>query len=149
MPTNLYGYGDNYDLQNSHVLPALLRKFHEAKENNASSVEVWGSGTPKREFLFADDLADACVHLMENYDGSDIVNIGTGEDISIKELAEQIKELTGFEGEITWNTSQPDGTPRKLLDVTRLHSLGWQHSTSLQEGLQKTYKNYLEQFALA
>jgi GDP-L-fucose synthase len=149
MPTNLYGFGDNYDLQNSHVLPALLRKFHEAKENNASTVEVWGSGTPKREFLFADDLADACVHLMQNYDGSDIVNIGTGEDISIKELAEQIKALTGFEGEIVWNTSQPDGTPRKLLDVTRLHSLGWKHSTSLQEGLQKTYKNYIAQLELA
>jgi len=149
MPTNLYGYGDNYDLQNSHVLPALLRKFHEAKEKNAPTVEVWGSGTPKREFLFADDLADACVHLMENYDGADIVNIGTGEDISIKELAEAIKSLTGFEGEIVWNTSQPDGTPRKLLDVSSLHSLGWKHSTSLQEGLQKTYKNYLEQYALA
>ena len=148
MPTNLYGYGDNYDLQNSHVLPALLRKFHEAKENNASSVEVWGSGTPKREFLFADDLADACVHLMENYDGAEIVNIGTGEDISIKELAKAIKSLTGFDGEIVWNTSQPDGTPRKLLDVTRLHSLGWKHSTSLQEGLQKTYKNYIAQLEL-
>ena len=148
MPTNLYGYGDNYDLQNSHVLPALLRKFHEAKENNASSVEVWGSGTPKREFLFADDLADACVHLMQNYDDADIVNIGTGEDISIMELAEAIKALTGFEGEIVWNTSQPDGTPRKLLDVTRLHSLGWKHSTSLQEGLQKTYKNYIDQLEL-
>jgi GDP-L-fucose synthase len=134
MPTNLYGYGDNYDLQNSHVLPALLRKFHEAKENNAPTVEVWGSGTPKREFLFADDLADACVHLMQNYDGSDIVNIGTGEDISIKELAETIKALTGFEGEIVWNTSQPDGTPRKLLDVTHIPSLVWKHSTSLQEG---------------
>ena len=149
MPTNLYGFGDNYDLQNSHVLPALLRKFYEAKENNAPTVEVWGSGTPKREFLFADDLADACVHLMENYDGSDIVNIGTGEDISIRELAETIKSLTGFEGEIVWNTSQPDGTPRKLLDVTRLHSLGWKHSTSLQEGLQKTYKNYIDQLELA
>jgi GDP-L-fucose synthase len=149
MPTNLYGYGDNYDLQNSHVLPALLRKFHEAKENNAPTVEVWGSGTPKREFLFADDLADACVYLMDNYAGSDIVNIGTGEDISIKELAETIKSLTGFEGEIVWNTSQPDGTPRKLLDVTRLHSLGWKHSTSLQEGLQKTYKNYIAQLELA
>jgi len=149
MPTNLYGYGDNYDLQNSHVLPALLRKFHEAKEKNAPTVEVWGSGTPKREFLFADDLADACVHLMENYDGADIVNIGTGEDISIKELAEAIKSLTGFEGEIVWNTSQPDGTPRKLLDVSSLHSLGWKHSTSLQEGLQKTYKNYIDQLELA
>jgi len=149
MPTNLYGYGDNYDLQNSHVLPALLRKFHEAKENNAPTVEVWGSGTPKREFLFADDLADACVHLMDNYDGSDIVNIGTGEDISIKELAETIKTLTGFEGEIVWNTSQPDGTPRKLLDVTRLHGLGWKHSTSLPEGLRLTYKNYIVQLELA
>jgi GDP-L-fucose synthase len=149
MPTNLYGYGDNYDLQNSHVLPALLRKFHEAKENNSPTVEVWGSGTPKREFLFADDLADACVHLMENYDGSDIVNIGTGEDISIKELAETIKALTGFEGEIVWNTSQPDGTPRKLLDVTRLHSLGWKHKTTLHKGLQLTYKNYIEQLELA
>jgi GDP-L-fucose synthase len=149
MPTNLYGYGDNYNLQNSHVLPALLRKFHEAKENNASFVEVWGSGTPKREFLFADDLADACVHLMENYDGSDIVNIGTGEDISIKELAETIKALTGFEGEIVWNTAQPDGTPRKLLDVTRLHSLGWQHKTTLSKGLQLTYKNYIAQLELA
>jgi GDP-L-fucose synthase len=149
MPTNLYVYGDNYDLQNSHVLPALLRKFHEAKEKNVSTVEVWGSGTPKREFLFADDLADACVHLMENYDGADIVNIGTGEDISIKELAEAIKSLTGFEGEIVWNTSQPDGTPRKLLDVTRLHSLGWKHSTSLQDGLQKTYASYIAQLELA
>jgi GDP-L-fucose synthase len=149
MPTNLYGYGDNYDLKNSHVLPALLRKFHEAKENNAPTVEVWGSGTPKREFLFADDLADACVHLMDNYDGSDIVNIGTGEDISIKELAEAIKSLTGFEGEIVWNTSQPDGTPRKLLDVTRLHSLGWKHKTTLHEGLQLTYRNYIEQLELA
>jgi GDP-L-fucose synthase len=148
MPTNLYGYGDNYDLQNSHVLPALLRKFHEAKENKAPSVEVWGSGIPKREFLFADDLADACVHLMENYDGAEIVNIGTGEDIRIKELAETIKALTGFEGEIAWNTTQPDGTPRKLLDVTRLHSLGWKHSTGLQEGLQKTYKNYIDQLEL-
>jgi GDP-L-fucose synthase len=149
MPTNLYGYGDNYDLQNSHVLPALLRKFHEAKENNASTVEVWGSGTPKREFLFADDLADACVHLMQNYDGTYIVNIGTGDDISIKELAEAIKSLTGFEGEISWNTSQPDGTPRKLLDVTRLHSLGWKHKITLSEGLNLTYKNYIAQLELA
>ena len=143
MPTNLYGYGDNYDLQNSHVLPALLRKFHEAKENNSPTVEVWGSGTPKREFLFADDLADACVHLMETYDGSDIVNIGTGEDISIKELAEAIKALTGFEGEIVWNTSQPDGTPRKLLDVTRLHGLGWKHKTDLKDGIKLAYSDFL------
>ena len=149
MPTNLYGYGDNYDLQNSHVLPALLRKFHEAKENKAPSVEVWGSGTPKREFLFADDLAEACVHLMETYDGADIVNIGTGEDISIKELAEEIKALTGFAGEIVWNSSQPDGTPRKLLDVSRLHGLGWNHRTSLQEGLAKTYAAFVDLYETA
>jgi GDP-L-fucose synthase len=149
MPTNLYGYGDNYDLQNSHVLPALLRKFHEAKENKAPSVEVWGSGTPKREFLFADDLAEACVYLMENYDGVDIVNIGTGEDISIKELAEEIKALTGFEGEIVWNSSRPDGTPRKLLDVSRLHGLGWKHRTSLKEGLEKTYAAFVDLSAKA
>lgn len=149
MPTNLYGYGDNYDLQNSHVLPALLRKFHEAKENNAPSVEVWGSGTPKREFLFADDLAEACLHLMETYDGADIVNIGTGEDISIKELAEAIKALTGFAGEIVWNSSQPDGTPRKLLDVSRLHGLGWKHRTSLHEGLAKTYAAFVDLYATA
>lgn len=149
MPTNLYGYGDNYDLQNSHVLPALLRKFHEAKENNAPFVEVWGSGTPKREFLFADDLAEACVHLMETYDGADIVNIGTGEDISIKELAEAIKALTGFAGEIVWNSSKPDGTPRKLLDVSRLHGLGWKHRTSLQEGLAKTYAAFVDLYATA
>jgi GDP-L-fucose synthase len=149
MPTNLYGYGDNYDLQNSHVLPALLRKFHEAKENKAPSVEVWGSGTPKREFLFADDLAEACVYLMENYDGVDIVNIGTGEDISIKELAEEIKALTGFAGEIIWNSSRPDGTPRKLLDVSRLHGLGWKHRTSLKEGLEKTYAAFVDLSAKA
>ena len=129
-------------------MPALLRKFHEAKENKAPSVEVWGSGIPTREFLFADDLADDCVHLMENYDGAEIVNIGTGEDIRIKELAETIKALTGFEGEIVWNTSQPDGTPRKLLDVTRLHSLGWKHKTTLLEGLKLTYKNYIDQLEL-
>lgn len=148
MPTNLYGYGDNYDLQNSHVLPALLRKFHEAAESIASSVEVWGSGNPKREFLFADDLADACAFLMNTYNGGEIVNIGTGEDVSIRELAEQIKSLTGFAGEITFNASQPDGTPRKLLDVSRLHSLGWKHRTSLAEGLEKTYAHYIEQTEL-
>jgi GDP-L-fucose synthase len=148
MPTNLYGYGDNYDLQNSHVLPALLRKFHEAKESHAASVVVWGSGTPKREFLFADDLADACLHLMEHYNGAEIVNIGTGEDISIKELAEMIQQLTGFEGAIHWNIAQPDGTPRKLLDVSRLHALGWKHRTSLAEGLKKTYAHFIEQAEL-
>jgi GDP-L-fucose synthase len=148
MPTNLYGYGDNYDLNNSHVLPALLRKFHEAAESNASSVEVWGSGTPKREFLFADDLADACVFLMHHYDGGEIINIGTGEDVSIRELAEQIKSLTRFAGEISFNASQPDGTPRKLLDVSRLHNLGWKHRTPLAEGLEKTYASYMEQVEL-
>lgn len=148
MPTNLYGYGDNYDLQNSHVLPALLLKFHEAVLNDASTVEVWGSGTPKREFLFADDLADACVYLMNTYNGEEIINIGTGEDVSIRELAEQIKSLTGFAGEITFNVSQPDGTPRKLLDVRRLQDLGWKHRTSLSEGLAKTYAAYIKQIEL-
>ena len=148
MPTNLYGYGDNYDLNNSHVLPALLRKFHEAVLNDTPSVEVWGSGTPKREFLFADDLADACVFLMNSYHGGEIVNIGTGEDVSIRDLAEQIKSLTGFAGEITFNASQPDGTPRKLLDVSRIHSLGWKHRTSLAEGLEKTYAHHIEQIEL-
>jgi GDP-L-fucose synthase len=131
MPTNLYGYGDNYDLNNSHVLPALLRKFHEAVINKAPTVEVWGSGKPKREFLFADDLAEACVFLMKTYHGGEIINIGTVEDVSIRELAEQIKSLTGFTGEISFNASQPDGTPRKLLDVSRLHNLGWRHRTPL------------------
>jgi GDP-L-fucose synthase len=148
MPTNLYGYGDNYDLENSHVLPALLRKFHEAAESIAASVEVWGSGNPKREFLFADDLADACVFLMDTYNGGEIINIGTGEDVSIRDLAEQIKSLTGFAGEITFNASQPDGTPRKLLDVSRLHNLGWKHRTSLAEGLEKTYAHYIDQSEL-
>jgi GDP-L-fucose synthase len=148
MPTNLYGFGDNYDLNNSHVLPALLRKFHEAVLNDAPSVEVWGSGTPKREFLFADDLADACEFLMHHYDGGKIINIGTGEDVSIRELAEQIKSLTGFAGEISFNASQPDGTPRKLLDVSRLHNLGWKHRTSLAEGLEKTYAHYIAQTEL-
>jgi GDP-L-fucose synthase len=143
MPTNLYGYGDNYDLKNSHVLPALLRKFHEAKESHLPFVEVWGSGTPKREFLFADDLADACVYLMEHHHSGDIVNIGTGEDISIKELAEKIQTLTGFEGEIKWNTTQPDGTPRKLLDVRRLHELGWKPSLQFEEGIARTIDWYM------
>lgn len=148
MPTNLYGYGDNYDLNNSHVLPALLRKFHVAVINKAPTVEVWGSGNPKREFLFAEDLADACVFLMNTYNGGEIINIGTGEDVSIRDLAEQIKSLTGFAGEITFNASQPDGTPRKLLDVSRLHSLGWKHCTSLAEGLEKTYALYIAQTEL-
>jgi GDP-L-fucose synthase len=144
MPTNLYGPQDNFDLHTSHVLPALIRKFHEAKENNAESVEVWGTGTPKREFLYSDDLADACVYLMNNYSGNEIVNIGVGEDLPIKELAEKIKEVVGFNGEIKFDTTKPDGTPRKLVDVTRLNSLGWKASTSLEEGLKKAYQWFLE-----
>lgn len=143
MPTNLYGPNDNYDLQGSHVLPALIRKFHEAKINNQSSVEVWGTGSPMREFLHADDLADACFFLMEHYDDTLFVNVGTGEDITIRELAEMVKEIVGFEGEIVWNTEKPDGTPRKLMDVSRLHALGWKHTTALKDGLEKTYQDFL------
>ncbi|MDP2685562.1 MAG: GDP-L-fucose synthase [bacterium] len=139
MPTNLYGPNDNYDLKNSHVLPALLRKFHEAKMNGDASVEVWGSGTPMREFLHVDDLAKACVHLMNSYEGNVSVNIGTGKDISIKELALLIKEIVGFSGGIAWNTNKPDGTPRKLLDVSLIHSLGWEHTIKLKEGITKVY----------
>lgn len=142
MPTNLYGPNDNFDLENSHVLPALIRKFHEAKINNQKEVVVWGTGAAKREFLHADDLADACVFLMQNYNDSEIINIGTGEDISIKELAEMIKDIVGFAGKIAWDTSKPDGTPRKLLDVGKLHGLGWKHKISLKDGLETTYKWY-------
>jgi GDP-L-fucose synthase len=144
MPTNLYGYNDNYNLNNSHVLPALIRKFHEAKEEGKNHVEVWGSGTPKREFLFADDLADACLFLMKNYNDAELVNIGAGEDISIKDLAFLIKEIIGFEGEIYFNIHMPDGTPRKLLDVSKLHNLGWKHKTKLREGISLAYQDYLE-----
>ncbi|ANC78800.1 GDP-fucose synthetase [Fictibacillus phosphorivorans] len=144
MPTNLYGENDNFDLHTSHVLPALIRKFHEAKENNQPYVEVWGTGTPKREFLYSDDLADACVYLMDHYEGNEIVNIGVGEDIEIGQLAHLIKETVGYEGEIQFDTSKPDGTPRKLVNVTKLHSLGWKASTSLEEGLMKAYKWFLE-----
>jgi GDP-L-fucose synthase len=144
MPTNLYGENDNFDLHTSHVLPALIRKFHEAKENNAAFVEVWGTGTPKREFLYADDLADACLFLMKNYEGDDIVNIGVGEDLPIGELAEKVKEVVGFQGDIRFDTSKPDGTPRKLVDVTRINSLGWKATTSLDEGLQKAYDWFLQ-----
>ena len=147
MPTNLYGPNDNYDLETAHVLPALLRKFHEAKMEQEKTgggrsepVELWGTGTPRREFLHVDDLANACFHLMQTYDGSVRVNIGTGKDISIKELAELIKDLTGFTGDISWNTSKPDGTPRKLLDVSLIHSLGWKHSISLKEGIKRVYE---------
>ncbi|XCF07734.1 GDP-L-fucose synthase [Tamlana crocina] len=141
MPTNLYGPNDNYDLKTSHVLPALLRKFHEAKLKKLSSVEVWGTGTPKREFLHVDDLAEASVHLMKNYSGNVSVNVGTGEDISIKNLAELVKAIVGFKGNIVWNDSKPDGTPRKLLDVSLIHSLGWKHKTTLEEGIKQVYKN--------
>jgi GDP-L-fucose synthase len=144
MPTNLYGENDNFDLQTSHVLPALLRKFHEAKETNAPFVEMWGTGTPKREFLYSDDLADACLFLMENYEGNQIVNIGVGEDIAIKELGEKIKAVVGYEGDIQFDTTKPDGTPRKLVDVTKINSLGWKASTSLEDGLQKAYQWFLE-----
>ncbi len=140
MPTNLYGPNDNYDLKNSHVLPALLRKFHEAKQNNDAFVEVWGTGTPKREFLHVDDLAAACYFLMETYSGTDFVNIGTGEDLSIKELAELIQKIVGFKGELKWNTNKPDGTPRKLLDVSRLNDLGWKYSIVLEEGIKEVYQ---------
>ena len=143
MPTNLYGPNDNYDLQGSHVLPALIRKFHEAKINDQPTVEVWGTGSPMREFLHADDLAEACFFLMESYSGELFVNIGTGEDVTIREVAELIKEIVGFEGELRWNTEKPDGTPRKLMDVSRLHKLGWKHKTDLKQGLEQTYQDFL------
>lgn len=144
MPTNLYGKNDNFDLHTSHVLPALIRKFHEAKESNAEFVEVWGTGTPLREFLYSDDLADACVYLMNNYEGNEIVNIGVGEDLSIKELAEKVKATVGFTGELRFDTSKPDGTPRKLVDVTKINALGWKATTSLDEGLKKAYDWFLQ-----
>ncbi|GAA4443596.1 hypothetical protein GCM10023188_44490 [Pontibacter saemangeumensis] len=149
MPTNLYGYNDNYHPQNSHVLPALLRRFHEAKESGAPEVTIWGTGSPKREFLFADDLAAACLFLMETYSGRGLVNIGTGEDVSIKELAGLVKEAVGYEGELAFDTTKPDGTPRKLLDVTKLHSLGWRHTTELREGIRMAYADFLSQEAVA
>lgn len=145
MPTNLYGPNDNYDLNNSHVLPAMIRKFHEAKRDGKPSVELWGTGSPMREFLHADDLAEACVYLMETYNDSSLVNIGTGVDITIRELAETIKAETGYEGEIVWNTDKPDGTPRKLMDVSKLHSLGWKHKIDLKEGIAKVYAEYKAQ----
>lgn len=146
MPTNLYGPNDNFDLETSHVLPALIRRFHEARESGSKSMSLWGSGSPKREFLHVDDLADASLFLMKSYDGSDIVNVGTGEDISIKELAELISKTVGYKGTINWDTSKPDGTPRKLLDVSRLHSLGWKHKTSLQDGIKDTNNWYLDTY---
>ena len=141
MPTNLYGLNDNYDLQNSHVLPALLRKFHEAKENKLDQVVVWGTGTPLREFLHATDMANACVYLMEHYNEKGFVNIGTGIEISIRDLAFLIKEIVGFQGEIVFDTTKPDGTPRKLTNVTKLTNLGWKYSISLKEGIRTVYEN--------
>ena len=139
MPTNLYGPHDNYDLNNSHVLPAMIRKFHEAKINNMPSVELWGTGTPLREFLYVDDMADACVYLLENYSGEQHVNIGTGKEVTIKQLAETVKRTVGFEGDIIWNKDMPDGTPRKLTNVDKLHGLGWHHKVDLDEGVKLAY----------
>ncbi|WP_305951736.1 GDP-L-fucose synthase [Emticicia oligotrophica] len=148
MPTNLYGPNDNYDLQNSHVLPALIRKFHEAKENSKTEVVLWGSGSPLREFLHADDMADACVFLMENYSGSEFLNIGTGHDISIKDLAELVKKTVGFVGEIVWDHTKPDGTPRKLMDVSKLKSLVWAYKIELEEGIALAYADFLKNYDL-
>jgi len=142
MPTNMYGPNDNYNLNNSHVLPALIRKFHDAKEHHLPSVEMWGTGTPKREFLHADDLGDACVFLMNTYDGEKFVNIGSGADLMIKELALLIKDIVGFDGEITHDLTKPDGTPRKLMDVSFLHSLGWKHKIELPEGIKQVYEDF-------
>lgn len=145
MPTNLYGANDNYDLKNSHVLPALIRKFHEAKINNAPSVIMWGTGEPKREFLHADDLAEACVFLMETFNEEGFVNIGTGEDLTINELALMIKEIVGYTGKIEHDLSKPDGTPRKLMDVQKLHKLGWKARIGLREGIEKVYSEFIQQ----
>lgn len=144
MPTNLYGPYDNYDLSGSHVMPAMIRKFHEAKLAGAPRVELWGTGTPLREFLYVDDMADACVFLLEHYSGEQHVNIGTGKEVTIKELAELVKRITGYEGEIFWNSAMPDGTPRKLTDVSRLHGLGWTHKVELEEGVQLAYDWFRE-----
>jgi GDP-L-fucose synthase len=149
MPTNLYGPGDNFDLQTSHVLPALMRKFHEGKINHSPSIVLWGTGTPRREFLHVDDLAAACVFLMQNYEGDAIVNAGVGEDVSIREVAEIIKDVVGYQGEIVLDTTKPDGTPRKLLDVSRITSLGWKARIGLREGLASTYQWYLQNAAPA
>ncbi len=146
MPTNLYGPNDNFDLQSSHVLPALIRKFHEAKVNNQPTVEVWGTGTPLREFIYVDDMADACIFLMENYDGEQHVNIGTGEEVSIRQLAETVKDVVGFQGELVFNTDMPDGTPRKLTVVDKLHGLGWKHKVSLNEGIRLAYDWFLNNY---
>ena len=143
MPTNLYGPNDNYDLQNSHVLPAMIRKFHEAKISDNESVTVWGTGSPMREFLHADDLAEACAYLMENYSEPQLINVGTGIDITIKELAETVSKIVGFKGRLAWDTTKPDGTPRKLMDVSKLHDQGWKHTIDLQEGITLAYQDFL------
>ncbi|MEO7211399.1 GDP-L-fucose synthase [Mucilaginibacter sp.] len=143
MPTNMYGYNDNYHPQNSHVLPAMIRRFHEAKEQNLPTVTIWGTGTPLREFLFADDLAEACYYLMQNYDEPGLVNIGSGTEITIKDLALLIKKVTGYEGNIDFDTSKPDGTPRKLMDVTKLAEKGWKYSTQLEDGIRLAYEDFL------
>jgi len=142
MPTNLYGPNDNFDLENSHVLPALIRKFYEARKENKENITIWGSGTPKREFLFVDDLADACIFLINNYDGVDTINVGVGKDISISELAQMIKNIIGFSGEIIYDETKPDGTLKKLLDVSRINDLGWKAQTTLEDGLKKTIECY-------
>lgn len=144
MPTNLYGPHDNYDLNNSHVMPAMIRKFHEAKMNCSPSIELWGTGTPLREFLYVDDMADACVFLLENYSGEEHVNIGTGKEVTIKELAQIVKETVGYQGKIIWNSAMPDGTPRKLTDVQKLHRLGWEHKVELKEGVKLAYQWFKE-----
>lgn len=153
MPTNLYGPFDNYNLETSHVLPAMIRKFHEAKENNAGEVVLWGTGSPKREFLYVEDLADASYYIMQNVEAKELyeqnlthINIGSGEDLEIRELAETVKSVTGFEGKIVWDTSKPDGTPRKLMDVSRLHKLGWHHKTSLRQGIEQAYNWFLNNY---
>lgn len=146
MPSNLYGYNDNYHPDNAHVLPALIRRFHEAKVSGLEEVVVWGSGTPLREFLFADDLAEACIFLMQQYDAATPINVGSGEEISIRELAELIKSVTGYTGRLVFDPSKPDGTPRKLMDVRKIHALGWHHSTTLPDGIQLAYEDFLRRF---
>jgi len=147
MPTNLYGPNDNYDLNKSHVLPAMIRKFHEAKEENKPFVELWGTGSPLREFLHADDLADACYFLMQNYSEPGFLNVGVGDDVTIKTLAEIIQGIVGYEGQVHWNTDKPDGTPRKLMDVSKLHDLGWKHTIELEDGIRITYQDFLQKIS--
>jgi len=147
MPTNLYGFNDNYHPENSHVLPALIRRFHEAKQSNHASVTIWGTGTPRREFLFADDLAEACFYLMQNYDEQGLINIGTGNDIAIKDLALLVKNIVGYKGDILFDTTKPDGTPRKLMDVSKLHDKGWKHTVELPEGIALAYQDFLNKAA--